>query len=70
YPVVPRPKRPDESVNLLPLLNLRVERLESRLKLFEEENRKGAIDLTKLYGKSDQPLPLVPPPDDIVTGGE
>jgi hypothetical protein len=70
YPAVPRPKRPDESRNLLPLLNLRVEKLESRLKLLEEEGRKGGIDLTKLYGKPDQPLPLVPPPDDIVPGGE
>jgi hypothetical protein len=70
YPAVPRPKRPDESRNLLPLLNVRVERLESRLKLLEEEGRKGAIDLTKLYGKPNQPLPLVLPPDDIVPGGE
>lgn len=70
YPTVPRPKRPDESRNLLPLLNVRVERLESRLKLMEEEGRKGAIDLTKLYGKPSQPLPLVLPPDDIVSGGE
>ena len=69
YPAVPRPKRPDESVNLLPLLNVRVERLESRLKLLEEEAR-GGIDLTKFYGKPSQPLPLVPPPDDIVPGGE
>jgi hypothetical protein len=68
YPAVPRPKRPDESVNLLPLLNIRVERLESRLKLLEEEGRKGAVDLTKLYSKPDQPLPLVLPPDDIMTG--
>src|SRR5262245_8039535 len=64
YPTVPRPKRPDESVNLLPLLNLRVERLEARLKLLEEEG-KGGIDLSKLYGKSDRPLPNVPPPDDL-----
>jgi len=70
YPAVPRPKRPDESVNLVPLLSQRVERLESRLKLLDEEGRKGAIDLTKLYGKPNQPLPLVPPPDDIVPGGE
>lgn len=64
YPVVPRPKRPDESVNLLPLLNLRVDRLEARLKLLEEEG-KGGIDLTKLYGRSERPLPNVPPPDDL-----
>ena len=65
YPRVPRPKRPDESVNLLPLFNLRVERLEARLKLLEEEGRSGSIDLTKFYGKADRPLPNVPPPDDL-----
>lgn len=65
YPAVPRPKRPDESVNLLPLLNLRVERLESRLKLLEDESKSTGIDLTKFYGKSERPLPYVPPPDDI-----
>jgi hypothetical protein len=61
YPAVPRPKRPDESVNLLPLLNLRVERLETRLKLLEDENKSG-IDITRFYGKS------VRPPDDIMPG--
>ena len=40
YPPVPRPKRPDESANLLPLLNLRVERLEARLKLLEDEAKR------------------------------
>jgi hypothetical protein len=70
YPAVPRPKRPDESVNLLPLLNPRVERLEARLKLLEDERKSSGIDLTKFYGKPDQPLPLVPPPDDIVPGGD
>jgi hypothetical protein len=68
YPAVPRPKRPDESINLLPLLNLRVERMEARLKLLEEEGRKGSIDITKFYGKSDKPLPNVPPPDDLLPG--
>jgi hypothetical protein len=64
YPAVPRPKRIDESVNLLPLLNLKVERLETRVKLLEDEGR-GGIDLTKYYGKSDKPLPQVPPPDEL-----
>ena len=54
YPAVPRPKKPDESVNLLPILNLRIDRLETRLKLLEEEGR-GGIDITKFYGKPDSP---------------
>ena len=45
YPTVPRPKRPDESLNLLPLLNITVQRLEARVKLLEDEAR-GGIDIT------------------------
>jgi hypothetical protein len=48
YPEVPRPQKPDESPQLLPLLVRRVERLESRLKLAEEE-LKGGIDITRFY---------------------
>jgi hypothetical protein len=65
YPIVPRPKKPDETQNLLPLLNLRVERLESRLKLLEDEGKHKGIDITKFYGPSSTPLPNVPPPDDL-----
>jgi hypothetical protein len=65
YPAVPRPKRPDENVNLLPLLNLTVQRLEARVKLLEDESR-GGIDLTKFYGRPDAPLPHVLPPDDLL----
>ena len=65
YPAVPRPKRPDESVNLLPLLVSTVQRLEARMKLLEDEGR-GGIDLTKFYNKGDSPLPNVLPPDDLV----
>jgi len=63
YPVVPRPKRLDESVNLVPLLNLQVQRLEARIKLLEDEAR-GGIDITKFYGKTAVPLPDILPPDD------
>ena len=65
YPTVPRAKKPDESVSLLPLLNLQVQRLEARIKLLEDESR-GGIDITKFYGRAAKPLPNVPPPDDIV----
>jgi hypothetical protein len=54
YPQVPRPKRVDETRLVLPNLMRRVERLEMRLKLLEEEG-KGGIDLTKFYGKSVRP---------------
>jgi hypothetical protein len=64
YPAVPRPKRPDQSLNLLPLLNLQVQRLEARIKLLEDEAR-GGIDITKFYGKGDKRLSNIPPPDDL-----
>jgi hypothetical protein len=55
YPGVPRPKPPDESPQLIPQLMRRVERLEHRIKLLEEEEKHGAIDITRLYGDSLRP---------------
>ncbi len=49
YPQVPRPKPADDSRLVLPTLVRRMERVESRLKLLEEEQT-GGIDLTKFYG--------------------
>jgi hypothetical protein len=49
YPQVPRPAPVDETPQLLPLLRRRVERLEARLKLVEEE-QKGGIDISRFYG--------------------
>jgi hypothetical protein len=48
YPVVPRAKPADTSSDLLGQLARRLERLEVRFKLLEEEQR-GGIDLTKFY---------------------
>lgn len=50
YPEVPRQRPVDESAQVLPTLLRRVERLEARIKLLEEE-QKGGIDITKLYAK-------------------
>jgi hypothetical protein len=50
YPTVPRPARPDEQKHVVPLLIRRVERLEQRLKLIEEEQR-GGIDLSRFMPK-------------------
>ena len=49
YPEVPRPTAIDESPKILPAVVRRLERVEARLKLIEEE-QKGGIDLTKFYG--------------------
>jgi hypothetical protein len=50
YPEVPRRKPVDETPQLIPTLLRRVERLETRIKLLEEE-QKGGLDLTKLYAR-------------------
>jgi hypothetical protein len=49
YPAVPRPKKVDQTPNLIPLLQAKIDRLETRLKLLEED-AKGGIDITKFYG--------------------
>ncbi len=54
YPAVPRPQPPDETPQLLYQLTKKMERMEFRLKLLEEE-QKGGLDITKFYG---------PPPED------
>ena len=48
YPEVPRPQLHNENENPLPQIARRLEQLEKRITLIEEEQR-GGIDLTKLY---------------------
>lgn len=48
YPQVPRTQLADPEERLLPVLARRVEQLEARLKLLEEEQR-GGIDLERFY---------------------
>ncbi|QDS88598.1 hypothetical protein EC9_27890 [Rosistilla ulvae] len=48
YPQVPKAKAADPNVDLVPQLMRRMERLETRLKIMEEEQRQG-LDLTKFY---------------------
>ena len=56
YPEVPRPAKADEAPQLIPQLVRRIERLESRLKLAEDE-LKGGIDLTNFYVDPRRPEP-------------
>ena len=49
YPPVPRPRRGPQPEDVLPTLQRKVERLESRLKLLEEEVR-GGINISRFYG--------------------
>jgi hypothetical protein len=53
YPEVPRVRAEESEQALLPQLARRLEQLETRLKLVEEEQR-GGIDLTKFYARPDQ----------------
>lgn len=56
YPTVPRLEPPDPIPTLVPQLQRKIERLESRVKLLEEEQR-GGIDITKFYEGGKIPLP-------------
>ncbi len=59
YPAVPRPAPPQDNPDLIPQLSRRIERLESRLKIVEDE-QKGGVDITQFYVQPDRPNP--PPP--------
>jgi hypothetical protein len=48
YPTVPRAEIRDQSLEMIPQMQRRIERLEARIKLLEEEQRQG-IDITKFY---------------------
>ena len=56
YPAVPRLEPADDTREVIPLLVRRLERLEQRLKLVEEE-QKGGIDLEKFYQRPDAENP-------------
>lgn len=56
YPSVPRPKPEDTQSLILPLLQRKVERMESRIKLLEEELR-GGINLARFYRSEDEAKP-------------
>lgn len=53
YPEVPRHKRAAEEENIVPILQRRIEHLENRLQLFEEELR-GGINLNRFFVKNDK----------------
>jgi hypothetical protein len=58
YPPVPKQEVVDQTLELIPQMQRRLERLESRVKFLEEEQRQG-IDITKFFGKG------MPPPVDL-----
>lgn len=66
YPPVPKLEPIDPLPSLIPQMQRSIERLESRIKLLEEEQR-GGIDITKFYGK-DGKLPTAG--DELLQGLE
>lgn len=52
YPTVPRIEKVEETRELIPQLLRRMERLETQMKLVQEEQR-GGIDITKFYSPPD-----------------
>jgi hypothetical protein len=54
YPEVPKTDFSEKQYDMLPALMRRMERLESRMKLIDEEQR-GTFDLSKLYVKPEKP---------------
>ncbi len=54
YPRVPRPRRAPKSEESLPALVRRMEKLEARIRLLEEEQR-GGIDITRFYAGPEPP---------------
>lgn len=57
YPKVPLKRKVDEAQFLIPQMMRRIERMEGRIKLLEDENR-GGIDLTKFYASENKPPPM------------
>lgn len=55
YPPAPRNVPQHDPLEQLVKLVRQMERMETRMKILEEENREGAIDLTKFYGKDGKP---------------
>jgi hypothetical protein len=60
YPSVPHLEPIDTSQQMIPQMQRRLERLEMRLKLIEEEQRQG-IDITKFYTGPSGPRIELPP---------
>lgn len=63
YPQVPRPTPEDTTRDLVPQLLRRLERLELRLRMIEEEQRQGAVDFERLQ-RFYQEGKIPPPMDD------
>lgn len=57
YPAVPKPTLVDENRDIIPQMARRIERLEARIQLMEEERRE-TLDITKFYEQNKHRLNL------------
>ncbi len=57
YPAVPKAKAVNRDHEIIPQMARRIERLETRIKMLEEEQR-GGLDITKFYEKNKARLQL------------
>ncbi|MEL6109594.1 MAG: hypothetical protein AAFU85_26590 [Planctomycetota bacterium] len=57
YPTVPKPKPVEEAEEMLPRMARRIERLETRIQLMEEE-RRASLDITKFYEQNKHRINL------------
>ncbi|MCO8120783.1 hypothetical protein NHH03_03465 [Stieleria sp. TO1_6] len=57
YPPVPKPLPVDHAQEIIPQMARRIERLEARIQLMEEE-RRSSLDITKFYEKNKHQLKL------------
>jgi hypothetical protein len=57
YPAVPRHEAQDQTLEMIPQMQRRLERLELRIKLMEDEQRQG-IDITRFYTAPNKPPPI------------
>ena len=55
YPKVPRREKKNPISEVLPKLVRQMERMETRMKLLEDEQREKGIDLSQFYGNPDSP---------------
>jgi hypothetical protein len=58
YPIVPKMEKVDDAIDQIPQMQRRLERLEARIKLMEEEQKHQGIDLSKFYTRKEIDPPI------------
>ena len=56
YPEIPRPQPKSEAPAIHPVLEMRLQRMEQKLKILEQEVKGGGLDLTEFYKQADNQI--------------